>query len=258
MDIERFIRNYPFGAAEPEHSYDRDHEQQQIFQRYEAENRLLSAIAEGDEAAAGRALYAYGELMASPSQQSAPTAADPVRDFKNSVLVMNTLFRKAIEGSKVHPIYIHETSSDLGARIEAAADQEELVDLIREMLRAYCGLVREYSLAAYSPPVRKAIIFMDLNLSSPISTREIAADQFITPNYLSSRFKQETGKYLTEYLLERRITYARRLLRTTAQSVQTVAVNVGIDDGSYFSRQFKRMTGQTPLQYRAVHRRKTR
>ena len=258
MDIERFVRRYPFHAAQAERSWDRDQTQQRIAQRYEAENRLLSAIAEGDEAAAGRAFYAYGELMASPSQQAAPTSADPVRDFKNSVLVMNTLFRKAIEGSQVHPIYIHETSSELGARIEAAADQEELIELIQEMLTAYCGLVREYSLAAYSPPVRKAIIFMDLNLSSPISTREIAADQFITPNFLSSRFKQETGKNLTEYLLERRITYAKRLLRTTALSVQTVAVNVGIDDGSYFSKQFKRMTGQTPLQYRAVHRGKTK
>ena len=254
MDIEQFIRHYPFSAPAADRPQNRAREQQMIAQRYAAEETLLSAIASGNDQAAFRAITAYGEIMSSAEQQPAPTSENPLRDFKNSVLVMNTLFRKAVERAKVHPIYIHEASSELGTRIEQAQTMETLTELIGEMLQTYCSLVREYSLASYSAPVQKAIIFMDLNLSEPISTREIAADQFITPNYLSARFKQETGKAVTEYLLERRIALAKQLLAATGLSVQAVAASVGMDDGSYFSKQFKRVVGKSPLQFRAAGR----
>ena len=257
MEIKQFIRHYPFSAKSDGDMeiYDLNREKRIISERYEAEERLLNAIASGDESAAVEALTAYGELMSSPSQTPKPTSPDNLRDFKNSVLVMNTLFRKAIERGHVHPIYLHSASSDFGARIEKTENMAAFEALIREMIATYCRLVREYSLSAYSAPVRKAIIFIDLNLSSPISTREIAADQFITPNYLSARFKQETGKNVTDYILERRVSIARKLLTTSSLSVQSVASAVGIDDASYFSKQFKRIIGLSPLQYRSTHRR---
>lgn len=163
---------------------------------------------------------------------------------------MNTLFRKAIENNYVHPIYIHGTSSRFGAQIEEAETIDALNELFAAMIKSYCALVRDCSLADLSPPVRKAVLFIDLNLGSTFSTREIARDQFISPNYLSARFKAETGKRITDYILERRIAMACRLLSEANSSVQMAASSVGIPDASYFSKQFKRITGFSPLQYR--------
>ena len=119
-----------------------------------------------------------------------------------------------------------------------------------DMVYVYCHLVKECSLAAYTPPVRKALLYIDMNLASPISTRDIAQEQFLTPNYLSSRFKQEVGVSISDYLLTRRVRLACQLLSTTQLSVQEIAAKTGMGDASYFSKQFKRITGVAPLRYR--------
>ena len=229
--------------------FDFNREMQLIDERYRAENKLLEAIADGDESAAINAFHNYGAIMQTPQQKAAPTSADPFRDYKNSVLIMNTLFRKAIEDNYVHPIYIHIASSRLGTKIEQAQTEMELNTLVGEMVKTYCGLVKGYSLASYSAPVRKAILYIDLNLCANISTKDVAQDQFISPNYLSTRFKQEVGEGISDYILKRRITMACSLLESTALSVQDIASKVGIPDASYFSKQFKKVTGVAPLRY---------
>ena len=235
-------------TASPE-SYDMNREMQLIDARYRAENSLLDAIASGDETCAFQAIMDYGALMQSPTQKAVPTSADSIRDFKNSVHTMNTLFRKAIERNHVHPIYIHESSSDFGVRIEKAETMETLALLIIEMIQRYCYLSQKYSVAVYSEPIRRAMLYIDLNLANPISTKEIAADQFLSPNYLSTRFHEETGKTISDFILEKRIKMACKLLKTTKQSIQEVAASVGIGDASYFSKQFKKIMGVSPLQY---------
>ena len=238
--------------APPEVSYDMNREMQLIDARYRAENKLLEAIASGDEARAFQAIIDYGSLMQSPTQKAVPTSSDGIRDFKNSVHTMNTLFRKAIEGNHVHPIYIHESSSGFGIRIEQADTMEALAMLVVEMLRRYCYLARKYSVAVYSEPIRKAMLYIDLNLANPISTKEIAADQFLSPNYLSTRFHEETGKTISDFILEKRIKMACKLLRESKRSVQEVAMSVGISDASYFSKQFKKIMGVSPLQHQKI------
>lgn len=250
---KKFIRMPMFELTDSA-EFDFNRQMQLIAARYAAEERLLSAVAGGDEEAVFSAYRAYGELMQQPEQENADTSEDPLRDFKNSVLITNTLFRKAIEGSSVHPIYIHESSSYFGRAIEAAESMEDLYVLIMDMVYVYCHLVKECSLAAYTPAVRKALLYIDMNLASPISTRDIAQDQFLTPNYLSSRFKQEVGVSISDYLLNRRVRLACQLLSTTQLSVQEIAAKTGMGDASYFSKQFKRLMDLPPLKYRKLSR----
>ena len=235
-------------------SFDFNREMHLIDERYQAENALLHAVASGNSEAAMQALLRYGDLMRSPLQKTHPTSKDLLRDFKNSVLTMNTLFRKAIEDSQVHPIYIHDTSSRFGYRIEEAHSLEELVNLISEMTDAYCTLVRTCSLSGYSDLVREAILYIRLNLCGDLSTKDIAAHLSVTPNYLSSRFHAEAGITISDHIRTQRMEMAAGLLRTTTLSVQEIAGAVGIDDAGYFSRQFRRSYGVAPVQYRAEKR----
>ena len=246
---QEFIR-MPMSELTDSPEYDFNQQMQVIAERYQAEETLLSAIAAGDEDRAIAAYYAYGELMQGSQQEPAPTSDDPLRDFKNSILITNTLFRKAIEGNYVHPIYIHESSSFFGTKIEKAKTMDELIGIIRDMVHVYCQLVRECSLAAYTPVIRKALLFIDFNLASPISTKEIARYQFISPNYLSTRFKQEVGVSVSDYLLNRRVRLACQLLSTAHLSIQEIAAKTGMGDASYFSKQFKRVMGISPMRYK--------
>lgn len=228
-------------------------EMQRIADRYQAEEALLAAVASGNEEKAIRCYTAYGELMRQAEQKGIPTSSDPIRDFKNSVLITNTLFRKAIEGNYVHPIYIHAFSSSFGTSIEQAQTMDELVEIIRKMVHVYCRIVREFSTASYSPLIRKALLYIDLNLGDACSTKEIAASLFLTPNYLSTCFTRQVGMSISEYILRRRLSLAQHLLTTTNMSVQEIAAKTGMYDASYFSRQFRRIVGMSPLKFRKTN-----
>lgn len=225
-----------------------------IDKRYQAENSLLKAIAIGNYAQTMNALNSYANLMRSPSQKSYPSSEDTLRDFKNSVHTMNTLFRKAVEENHVHPIYIHDYSSRFGYQIEHSTTSEELEEIIFQMLKKYCYLAKNYSLASYSKTVRDAILFININLCEPLSTVNVATAQNISPNYLSSQFKKEVGATISEYIRKKRIDMAIKLLNTTDLSIQEIASRVGIEDASYFSKQFKKQIGMSPAKYQKLVR----
>ena len=58
------------------------------------------------------------------------------------------------------------------------------------------------------------------------------------------------------YLAGRQLEKARELLETTLLRVQQIAFQVGINDQSYFDREFKKKYGVTPNQYREQYREK--
>lgn len=223
-----------------------------IDQRYQAEKALLKAIEKGDQKEAANALISYAHLMQSPSQKAFPTSTDSLRDFKNSILTMNTLFRKAVENSMVHPIYINEYSTRFSVKIELATNTPDLTAIIIEMIKKYCSLVRNYSLATYSKTVRDAILYIHLHLCAPLSTRDISKAQNLSPNYLSNQFKTEVGSTITSYIQKNRIEMALKYLNTTEFSIAEIAFRIGIADVSYFSKQFKKQIGMSPLQYQKM------
>ncbi len=67
---------------------------------------------------------------------------------------------------------------------------------------------------------------------------------------LSTRFKNETGISMLEYITNLRIGGAKRLLRTTSEHVLEVAKMCGFNDPSYFTRTFHKKTGFSPNDYR--------
>jgi YesN/AraC family two-component response regulator len=163
---------------------------------------------------------------------------------------MNTLLRKAAERGGVHPLYLDRISSRFAFQIEQISMLSENTDLMCEMFRAYCRLVQKHSIKNFSPPVQKAILFIDSDLSANLSPNLIAERQGISLGYLSTIFKKETGKTISEYIREKRIKHAAHLLKTTHLQIQTVALHCGIMDVQYFSKIFKRETGKTPKEYR--------
>ena len=91
-----------------------------------------------------------------------------------------------------------------------------------------------------------------MNISSPITLKDVAQNQNVNASYLSAQFKREVGETLTDYIRQQRIRSAIALLNTTAMSIQDIAFQVGVEDISYFSKQFKKQVGMSPMQYRKM------
>ena len=78
----------------------------------------------------------------------------------------------------------------------------------------------------------------------------IAATAYITPNYLSKRFRTEMGMNLREYINQLRVEEAKRLLLTTNDTVSEIASKVGYANISYFSTVFRKQCGMSPIDWR--------
>ena len=214
-----------------------------IEERYRKEDAMLVAVSEGD---AEKALKGIAGLSRSWERRT----KNDLRDRKNYCIILNTLSRKAVENSFVHPAHIDAISADFARRIEAAANMTELGRLSEVMLRRYCDLVQQFSLQGFSPLVRNAINMVDFNLQEPLCLNYLAEKCNVNASYLSTLFKKEKGMTLTDYITTKRMQRAASLLRSSRNYIQEIAEECGFLDVSYFTRLFKRHYGQSPRAFR--------
>ena len=213
-------------------------------QRYAFEEELMTAVSMGND-------HKVAQIMSSLAPNNFDKRiSDPLRNMKNYCIVMNTLLRKAAQEGGVHPLYLDDLSSRYAVSIEQTASLIEVEHLMEDMMKSYCRLVRKHSTSNYSSTVQKTIMLIDYDLSSNLTLSSLAEKQNISSGYLATLFKKETGKTITEFVSDRRISFAMRLLSTTKLQIQTVALHCGIMDVQYFSKIFKKKTGKTPKEYR--------
>jgi len=97
---------------------------------------------------------------------------------------------------------------------------------------------------------KKALDLLRINYRRSFGVKELAHELRLTPNYLSSVYKKETGMGINRALQTIRLERAKELLDTTDMRIREIAVGVGIDDSNYFARLFKRTYGLSPEDYR--------
>lgn len=92
--------------------------------------------------------------------------------------------------------------------------------------------------------------YLDEHYTEKIMLEELAEKFFINKFYLSKIFKETYGTTVNNYLISKRITRAKQLLRFTDMTVDEVGVAVGMGDANYFSRMFRKVEGISPREYR--------
>ena len=81
---------------------------------------------------------------------------------------------------------------------------------------------------------------------------DLALVAHVSPSYLSTRFKKETGASFTEYLIRYRVNKAKNLLKEKQNRCREVAENVGYKDYAQFSKIFKKYVGVSPKEYQRM------
>ena len=221
-----------------------DPENDRISERYAVEERILTAVQNGNYEEALSAMRAFADVHEQKTFDEDPAGS---RLWLTS---LNDLFRRRVQMAKVHPSYINRVASWFGQAIQTAEKREEFTQLLTQMLQEYCRLVREYSLQGYSELSRDIINYIEFHIQEDLDLKSLSERYSVSGGYLSRRFKQEVGVTLTEYVNQKRIERAEALLKVTELPVSEVAAAVGILDGNYFSRLFRKQTGMSPSSYR--------
>lgn len=92
--------------------------------------------------------------------------------------------------------------------------------------------------------------YIDENYEKKLRLASLASKCFYNPSYFSRAFKQRYGVSLTEYLKQKRIERAKKLLLEEDVTVEAVSDKVGFSDRSAFYIAFEKNTAMTPMQYR--------
>ena len=95
--------------------------------------------------------------------------------------------------------------------------------------------------------------YIDNNLDQDLTREALAERVYLNQDYLARIFKKEIGESIVNYITGKRIEVAKAYLDKTNESVNSIAIRVGYDNFSYFTKIFKDRVGMTPKEYRRIH-----
>lgn len=136
-------------------------------------------------------------------------------------------------------------------QLSAAKDYAALLEQLRQCVGLLCACVEEAQAGQKKRLASEVIVMIRYRYGdADLSVASVAGELGITPNYLSSLFKKQTGKNFTEYLEEFRMDKARKLLGDVRYKVYEVATLCGYADAKHFARVFKANFNMTPNDFR--------
>jgi AraC-like DNA-binding protein/mannose-6-phosphate isomerase-like protein (cupin superfamily) len=100
---------------------------------------------------------------------------------------------------------------------------------------------------------RKAKLYIDKNYAEITGIDDICKNVYISKYYLIHLFKEYTDKTPMQYVLQKKLDIAKKLLSTTTLPIYSIALRAGYEDSNYFCKVFKRLEHLTPLEYRRIY-----
>lgn len=152
---------------------------------------------------------------------------------------------------------IYETfrRSGAAADLKAAGYMHLLLAEYKALLHALSGSSLRTPQAENDHLLQQVVHYLSTQYAHPVSIEHMAESLGYNRAYLSRLFKQRTGVSPVTFLLKLRIDKARHMLRERPElTIEQIAASVGLQDALYFSKQFRRLHGQSPTAYRDAMR----
>lgn len=126
------------------------------------------------------------------------------------------------------------------------------MQLITFLSRSYSGKSRTDNSDLYQ--LGETISFIEHNLNRNIRITELLKISNMSESSLLRAFKKITGTSPLHFHLTKRIELACKILNASNNSITMIAYDMGFSDSNYFTRQFKKIKGETPGAYRKGYR----
>lgn len=141
------------------------------------------------------------------------------------------------------------------------SSMEELEEAVHEMVHRLDSLPpveeslpeAEEDEEAHGYVVRSALAWMRAHCTEHLTLEDVADHVYVSQWHLSKLINRETGTGFLDLLSRMRIDEAKSLLADPARRIVDTAYEAGFSDVAHFSKTFKRVTGQTPGEYRTSH-----
>ncbi len=102
-------------------------------------------------------------------------------------------------------------------------------------------------------PVKNAIEYIHSHLTEPLKLADIAANANLSASYFSTVFKTVIGTGVWDYITQKRLEKAMRMLETDSSTTMLeIALQCGFNNTANFNKAFRAHIGKTPREYRAI------
>lgn len=214
---------------------------------YEEATHQFDLLRAGDP----QALAEFDRGQRDPGHRTGKLSEDPVRNAKYlTVICIAQACKTSIEaGVDAGRAY---TASDLYIRkMDLLETVEEVRTLGRDAFAFYLKEIMSLEKKrTYSRPIAFCLDYIYNHLHEPVSVQDLANLTGLSESYLSTLFKKEMGKSVSEYIMSKKMEAARNMLRYTDYSYAEISAILNFSSQSHFIRTFKAHNGVTPKQYR--------
>lgn len=125
----------------------------------------------------------------------------------------------------------------------------EIKDWVLGILTEYANELAVRQARTADPLIQKAVEFITDNIFNKVGAEKVCQHIGYSKSYFSKYFRQKTNLNFRDYILDMKITYARQQLKTNAHTPKELALMLGYEEYSSFSRAFKARTGFSPSDY---------
>lgn len=186
------------------------------------------------------------------------------REIKNSPLLSHIPV-VIISAKNEEQDYIEGLKCGADAYIKKPFQAEEILVLVENLLKSrnllkdkYHRTVIKDEKGEFNDNVNAAflrhvtdIIYREMK-NPDFSSKKLAQELAISVSQLNKKLNVTTGYPASTYILQVKLSFAKKILASQHKTIGEVAAECGVYDVNYFSRVFKKMTGVTPSQYKRL------
>lgn len=179
---------------------------------------------------------------------------NPIRNIRYHLIISAALTaRICVEGGMSHDTAY--TLSDIYIqKADKCESYEELLDLFETMQVDFAGRMNEMKKNnVISIHVRKSIDYIYEHLHEKIKVSELAEFTGLNESYLSKLFSKETGRSITDFIANAKVSTAENMLKYSDFSSLEISLALGYSSQSAFIGSFRKITGVTPKKYREAN-----
>ena len=248
FDDEQILIKTDVEKSRTERTYSEDTVAKQAHNTLAIEEALMGIVRNGDTVALRR------WLSQAPAVQGGKLAGDQLRQQRNLFIVTATLASRAAIRGGMREDDAFSLSDSYIQRAELLSSYSRIMNLQYNMILEFTEQVEKLHRGKHESKFALDVAnYIRHHLSETISVDKMAEEFFLSRPHFSTKFKQETGVTLTDFILNEKTEEAKRLLRYSDKTASAISVYLGFSSQGHFARVFKKYAGCTPNEYRQKH-----
>lgn len=150
-----------------------------------------------------------------------------------------------------HGLQIEHIHSDFNMckELELLHSLKDFGDWLRDLFLPICEVMSRRSSQKHRKTIDFIMRYVQEHYAEDITLDVLAEKVYLTRNYLSQIFKQETGENYNNYLTRIRMEKAKELMLSGNYKIFEISQKVGYKNNTYFSQLFKKHTGVNPSEF---------